>query len=144
LQLVEILKFLLKNSSYCLKAPSTSQILRITLNFKKYVKNKRKSCKRLTFPCFSINIRKYPWKAVIKLSNACTMISPVSHLCCCHYYRLWYVGLTCMLRGIRKQISLIDRSMLWLKELYIQLYYENGGCEPLASDAIRVCVSIGR
>ncbi|KAG5673905.1 hypothetical protein PVAND_003906 [Polypedilum vanderplanki] len=51
--------------------------------------------------------------------------------------RLWYVGLTCMLRGIRKQISLIDRSMLWLKELYIQLFYENGGCEPLASDAIR-------
>ncbi|XP_070497870.1 1-phosphatidylinositol 4,5-bisphosphate phosphodiesterase epsilon-1-like isoform X2 [Chironomus tepperi] len=51
--------------------------------------------------------------------------------------RLWYVGLTCMLRGIRKQISLVDRSMLWLKELYIQLFYENGGCEPLASDAIR-------
>jgi len=44
-----------------------------------------------------------------------------------------------MLRGIRKQISLVDRSMLWLKELYIQLFYENGGCEPLASDAIRVC-----
>lgn len=43
-----------------------------------------------------------------------------------------------MLRGIRKQISLVDRSMLWLKELYIQLYYENGGCEPLASDALRV------
>lgn len=53
-------------------------------------------------------------------------------------HRLWYVGLTCMLRGIRKQISLVDRSMLWLKELYIQLYYENGGCEPLASDALRV------
>lgn len=43
-----------------------------------------------------------------------------------------------MLRGIRKQISLVDRSMLWLKELYIQLYYENGGCEPLASDALKV------
>jgi hypothetical protein len=54
------------------------------------------------------------------------------------FNRLWYVGLTCMLRGIRKQISLVDRSMLWLKELYIQLYYENGGCEPLASDALRV------
>lgn len=45
-----------------------------------------------------------------------------------------------MLRGIRKQISLVDRSMLWLKELFIQLYYENGGCEPLASDALRVSV----
>lgn len=43
-----------------------------------------------------------------------------------------------MLRGIRKQISLVDRSMLWLKELYIQLFYENGGTEPLASDALRV------
>lgn len=52
-------------------------------------------------------------------------------------YRLWYVGLTCMLRGIRKQISLVDRSMLWLKELYIQLYSENDS-EPLASDALRV------
>jgi hypothetical protein len=47
-----------------------------------------------------------------------------------------------MLRGIRKQISLADRSMLWLKELYIQLYYESGGCEPLASDAIRVGFSL--
>lgn len=52
-------------------------------------------------------------------------------------HRLWYVGLTCMLRGIRKQISLVDRSMLWLKELYIQLYSENDS-EPLASDALRV------
>jgi hypothetical protein len=43
-----------------------------------------------------------------------------------------------MLRGIRKQMSLVDRSMLWLKELYIQLFYENGGYEPLASDALRV------
>lgn len=47
-----------------------------------------------------------------------------------------------MLRGIRKQISLVDRSMLWLKELYIQLYYENGGCEPLASDALRVSLML--
>lgn len=56
--------------------------------------------------------------------------------------RLWYVGLTCMLRGIRKQISLVDRSMLWLKELYIQLFTEGGGCEPLASDAIRVSLKL--
>lgn len=53
-------------------------------------------------------------------------------------FRLWYVGLTFMLRGIRKQMSLVDRSMLWLKELYIQLYYENGSSEPLASDSIKV------
>ena len=47
-----------------------------------------------------------------------------------------------MLRGIRKQISLVDRSMLWLKELYIQLFSEGGGCEPLASDAIRVSIQL--
>jgi hypothetical protein len=65
-----------------------------------------------------------------------TLFEHVNYVSSLH--RLWYVGLTCMLRGIRKQISLVDRSMLWLKELYIQLYYENGGCEPLASDALRV------
>lgn len=37
-------------------------------------------------------------------------------------------------------MSLVDRSMLWLKELYIQLYYENGSTEPLASDSIKVFV----
>lgn len=60
--------------------------------------------------------------------------------CVFYVFRLWYVGLTYMLRGIRKQMSLVDRSMLWLKELYIQLYYENGSCEPLASDSIKVIV----
>lgn len=32
--------------------------------------------------------------------------------------------------------------MLWLKELYIQLYYENGSSEPLASDSIKVFYKI--
>lgn len=52
--------------------------------------------------------------------------------------RAWYVGLHWMLRGFRRQQSLIDRSMLWLKELYIQLYFEEGACsEPTVADAIK-------
>ncbi|XP_053696518.1 1-phosphatidylinositol 4,5-bisphosphate phosphodiesterase epsilon-1-like [Sabethes cyaneus] len=52
--------------------------------------------------------------------------------------RTWYVGLHWMLRGLRRQQSLIDRSMLWLKELYIQLYFEEGSCsEPTVGDAIK-------
>ncbi|XP_058116355.1 1-phosphatidylinositol 4,5-bisphosphate phosphodiesterase epsilon-1-like [Anopheles ziemanni] len=52
--------------------------------------------------------------------------------------RAWYVGLNWMLRGIRRQQILIDRSMLWLKELYIQLYFEEGACsEPTVADAIK-------
>ncbi|XP_050082243.1 1-phosphatidylinositol 4,5-bisphosphate phosphodiesterase epsilon-1-like [Anopheles aquasalis] len=52
--------------------------------------------------------------------------------------RAWYVGLNWMLRGIRRQQILIDRSMLWLKELYIQLYFDEGACsEPTVADAIK-------
>ncbi|XP_052867196.1 1-phosphatidylinositol 4,5-bisphosphate phosphodiesterase epsilon-1-like [Anopheles cruzii] len=52
--------------------------------------------------------------------------------------RAWYVGLNWMLRGIRRQQILIDRSMLWLKELYIQLYLDEGACsEPTVADAIK-------
>lgn len=52
--------------------------------------------------------------------------------------RTWFIGLHWMLRGFRRQQSLIDRSMLWLKELYIQLYFEEGMCsEPTVSDAIK-------
>lgn len=53
--------------------------------------------------------------------------------------RLWYVGLNWIVKGIKRQQKLADRSMLWLKEQYMQLYFEEGGCcEPLAADAIRV------
>lgn len=51
--------------------------------------------------------------------------------------RLWYVGLNWIIKGIKRQQKLADRSMLWLKEQYIQLYFEDC-CEPLAADAIRV------
>ncbi|XP_055387765.1 1-phosphatidylinositol 4,5-bisphosphate phosphodiesterase epsilon-1-like [Condylostylus longicornis] len=53
--------------------------------------------------------------------------------------RLWFVGLTWIIRGIKRQQRLADRSMMWLKEQYLQLYYEDGYCvEPLAADAIRM------
>ncbi|XP_037922568.1 1-phosphatidylinositol 4,5-bisphosphate phosphodiesterase epsilon-1-like [Hermetia illucens] len=51
--------------------------------------------------------------------------------------RLWFVGLTWIVRGIKRQQRLADRSMLWLKEQYLQLFYEEAS-EPLAADAIRV------
>lgn len=52
--------------------------------------------------------------------------------------RLWYVGLNWIVKGIKRQQKLADRSMLWLKEQYIQLYFEDACCcEPLAADAIR-------
>lgn len=48
------------------------------------------------------------------------------------------MGLTWIMKGLRRQQRLADRSMYWLKEQYIQLYYEdNCCCEPLAADAIR-------
>lgn len=62
----------------------------------------------------------------------CIMCPPM--LC-----RLWYVGLNWIVKGIKRQQKLADRSMLWLKEQYIQLFFEDASCcEPLAADAIRV------
>lgn len=53
--------------------------------------------------------------------------------------RVWFVCLSWIVKGIRRQQNLADRSMLWLKEQYIQLYFEDAKCsEPLAADAIRV------
>lgn len=54
----------------------------------------------------------------------------------CHF-SVWYVGISWMLRGIKRQQNLTDRSLLWLKDLYIQLYFENKG-QPLVADAIKV------
>ncbi|XP_021709977.1 1-phosphatidylinositol 4,5-bisphosphate phosphodiesterase epsilon-1 [Aedes aegypti] len=52
--------------------------------------------------------------------------------------RTWYVGLHWMLRGFRRQQCLIDRSMLWLKQLYIQMYFEESACnEPTVADALK-------
>lgn len=51
--------------------------------------------------------------------------------------RVWYVCLNWIIKGIKRQQKLADRSMLWLKEQYIKLYFEDSTCnEPLAADAI--------
>lgn len=62
----------------------------------------------------------------------CIMCPPM--LC-----RLWYVGLNWIIKGIKRQQRLADRSMLWLKEKYVQLYFEDRMCvEPLANDALKL------
>lgn len=53
--------------------------------------------------------------------------------------RLWYVGLNWIIKGIKRQQRLADRSMIWLKEKYVQLYFDDGMCvEPLANDALKL------
>lgn len=51
---------------------------------------------------------------------------------------MWYAGLGWLIKGISRQLRLSDRRILWLKDQYLQLYYEDGCCcGPLAADAIR-------
>lgn len=53
--------------------------------------------------------------------------------------RLWYVGINWIIKGIKRQQCLADRTMLWLKEKYVQLYFEDRMCvEPLANDALKL------
>ncbi|VVD02839.1 unnamed protein product [Leptidea sinapis] len=55
----------------------------------------------------------------------------------CH--RVWAVGLYSVVKALMQQARLADRSLLWLKNKYTALYYEDGCCcEPLVSDAIRI------
>lgn len=56
-----------------------------------------------------------------------------------HACRVWCVGLHTVIRALMSQAKLADRTLAWLKNKYIALYYEDGCCcEPLVSDAIRV------
>lgn len=48
------------------------------------------------------------------------------------------MGLCWILRGLRRQQQLTDRRSRWLKEKYLQLYYEESCTEPMTADAIRV------
>ncbi|XP_046688497.1 uncharacterized protein LOC124374291 isoform X3 [Homalodisca vitripennis] len=50
----------------------------------------------------------------------------------------WYHGLCSVVRGLKRQLQQSDRRVIWLKEQYLQLYYEEGCCGPLTVDAIRV------
>lgn len=48
------------------------------------------------------------------------------------------MGLCWILRGLKRQQQLTDRRSRWLKEKYLQLYFEEGCSEPMTADAIRV------
>ncbi|XP_028982288.1 1-phosphatidylinositol 4,5-bisphosphate phosphodiesterase epsilon-1 [Diachasma alloeum] len=52
--------------------------------------------------------------------------------------KIWYMGLCWILRGLKRQNQLTDRRSRWLKEKYLQLYFEEGCLEPTTADAIRV------
>lgn len=47
------------------------------------------------------------------------------------------MGLCWILRGLKRQQQLTDRRSRWLKEKYLQLYFEEGCLEPMTADAIR-------
>ncbi|XP_015189292.1 PREDICTED: 1-phosphatidylinositol 4,5-bisphosphate phosphodiesterase epsilon-1-like [Polistes dominula] len=51
--------------------------------------------------------------------------------------KIWYMGLCWILRGLKRQRQLTDRRSRWLKEKYLQLYFEEGCFEPMTADAIR-------
>ncbi|XP_071449033.1 1-phosphatidylinositol 4,5-bisphosphate phosphodiesterase epsilon-1-like [Hetaerina americana] len=51
---------------------------------------------------------------------------------------MWYSGLSRVVRGLKRQLQLSDRRMLWLKEQYLQLYFEDNCCGPNTAEAIRI------
>lgn len=45
------------------------------------------------------------------------------------------------MKSLRRVIGRPDRRLVWLKEQYLQLYYEDGRClAPTMADAIRVLI----
>ncbi|XP_073996296.1 uncharacterized protein isoform X2 [Rhodnius prolixus] len=52
--------------------------------------------------------------------------------------RLWYNGLCCVVRGLKRHLQSSDRRMFWLKEQYLQLFYEENCTGPMTVDAIKV------
>ncbi|XKL64543.1 hypothetical protein PGB90_004629 [Kerria lacca] len=54
-------------------------------------------------------------------------------------FKIWFEGLCNIIRGLKYQLQLTDRRMIWLKEQYIQLYLHEGNfCKPTIMDAIRI------
>ncbi|XP_023290532.1 1-phosphatidylinositol 4,5-bisphosphate phosphodiesterase epsilon-1 [Orussus abietinus] len=51
--------------------------------------------------------------------------------------KIWYTGLCCILKGLKRQQQLTDRRSRWLKEKYLQLFFEERCLEPMTADAIR-------
>lgn len=72
-----------------------------------------------------------------------TYINYVVHMLLWHF-RIWYMGLCWILRGLKRQQQLTDRRSRWLKEKYLQLYFSyleqpmEGLEQPTTADAIRV------
>nr|CAD7572888.1 unnamed protein product [Timema californicum] len=59
-------------------------------------------------------------------------------LCPPNLCRMWYMGLCWVVRGLKRQLQLTDRRMIWLKEQYLQLFFDECPCGPMTADAIRV------
>ena len=52
---------------------------------------------------------------------------------------VWSEGLKCLIRQLQKQKQLTDQRIVWLKDKYLQLYYEESVCVgPTPAEAIRV------
>ncbi|XP_059477759.1 uncharacterized protein LOC132198045 isoform X2 [Neocloeon triangulifer] len=52
--------------------------------------------------------------------------------------KVWYQGLCWVVRGLKRQMQLTDRRIMWLKEQYLQLYFDEMCGGPMTADAIRV------
>ncbi|XP_065340527.1 uncharacterized protein LOC135939859 isoform X4 [Cloeon dipterum] len=52
--------------------------------------------------------------------------------------KVWYQGLCWVVRGLKRQMQLTDRRILWLKEQYLQLFFDEMCGGPMTADAIRV------
>ena len=52
---------------------------------------------------------------------------------------VWAEGLKCLIKQLQKQKQLTDQRIVWLKDKYLQLYYEDSVCMgPTPAEAIRV------
>ena len=54
-------------------------------------------------------------------------------------FTIWFEGLKSLIRLIHQQKMLIDQRILWLKEKYLQLYYQDSSCAgPTPAEAIKI------
>jgi phosphatidylinositol phospholipase C epsilon len=57
---------------------------------------------------------------------------------------IWLTGLRSVVKSFRRVLGKPDRRLMWLKEQYLQLYFEDGKClSPTMADAIRVRINVG-
>uniref|UniRef100_A0A8D9BY52 Phosphoinositide phospholipase C n=2 Tax=Cacopsylla melanoneura TaxID=428564 RepID=A0A8D9BY52_9HEMI len=52
--------------------------------------------------------------------------------------RIWNEGLVSVVRALKRELQMTDRRMYWLKEQFLQLYFDNDCAGPLIVDAIRI------